>query len=245
MSKSRSRSNSVSVVTGGSHGIGAAIVDLLCDRGDRVVVFDVAVPDSKNARALYMQVDVADRSSVLGAFKNVDELVCSHEDCHLALLVNNAGITRDTLALRMSQADWESVIAVNMTGTFFCSQQALRRMVKQRYGYIVTMSSVVGMTGNAGQANYAASKAGVIALTKSLAQEYGSRAITVNAIAPGFIDTDMTCQLPESVKLDILKRIALGRFGTVRDVAQLVLFLSSGQADYITGQVFEVSGGLF
>ena len=159
--------------------------------------------------------------------------------------MNNAGVTRDTLAIRMNESDWDAVLDVNLKGTFFCSQQALKRMIKQPKSYIINISSIVGIHGNAGQANYAASKAGIIALTKTLAQEYASRNVLVNAIAPGFIQTSMTDKLPESAKQMALDHIALKRFGQPDDVANLIDFLTSERADYITGQTIELTGGMF
>jgi 3-oxoacyl-[acyl-carrier protein] reductase len=159
-------------------------------------------------------------------------------------LINNAGVTRDGLALRMSETDWNMPFDVNVKGAFLCSQQALKRMIKLPISYIINMSSIVGLYGNPGQANYAASKAALIGLTKSLAQEYAARNVLVNAIAPGFIQTAMTDALPEAIKQKALDHIPLKRFGQPADVANLVAFLTSGQADYLTSQLFVVSGGM-
>lgn len=230
-----------SIVTGGVQGIGRAIVEQLLARGDEVTVFDclpeadAAVAALVTRGAQYLRVDVASASSVEQGFA-----ACSAVD----LLVNNAGITRDGLAVRLKESQWDEVLAVNLKGAFLCSQQALKFMMKARSGTIINISSIVGLTGNAGQANYAASKAGLIGLTKSLAREYGKVGVRVNAIAPGFIATRMTDALSDAVKQTILERISLQRFGEAAEVASLVAFLSSGNADYITGEVIAIDGGL-
>lgn len=231
------------LVTGGVSGIGRAIVDVLCARGDSVTVFDCRLPSDPEVQALcqrginYIQVDVASLTSIEQGFS------CLHSGS-LTLLVNNAGITRDTLALRMTERMWDQVLDVNLKGAFFCAQHALKRMIKQPKSYIINISSIVGRIGNPGQANYAASKAGLMALTKTLAVEYASRNVLVNAIAPGFIDTSMTQSLSDTIKQKIYEHIPLKRFGSAEDVANVVAFLSSGQADYITGQIIEVTGGM-
>lgn len=230
------------LVTGGLRGIGRAIVDLLKARGDHVFVFDCLAPsdalvsDLVAQGVVYIQVNVASVESIKDGFSQLN--------VSLDVLVNNAGITRDTLALRMSEKDWDDVLDVNLKGTFFCTQHALKRMIKQPKSYVINVSSIVGRVGNPGQANYAASKAGIVALTKTLAAEYASRNVLVNAIAPGFIQTAMTDQLPETIKKNTLDHIPLKRFGQPDDIAQVVAFLSSGNADYITGQVIEVTGGM-
>ena len=239
-----------SLVTGGARGIGRAIALRLYKRGDRVIVFDCLHDTDHDVQTLrdlgitYISVDVSSSVSIKQAFE-CSELIDSQS---IDLLVNNAGITRDNLAIRMSEADWDLVLDVNLKGAFLCAQQVLKKMIKQHHeysnGYIINISSIVGLVGNPGQVNYAASKAGLIAMTKTLAQEYGSRSILVNAIAPGFIQTPMTDKLPDTVKQKTLERIPLKRFGTVDDIAHAVAFLSSGQADYITGQVIEITGGM-
>ncbi len=238
----------VSIVTGGSQGIGASIATMLSKRGDYVFVLDCVPPhvDKQNHanNIEYLQTNVSQADSVKQAFAHLDSFLQENKDYQLALLVNNAGITRDGLVIRMSEEDFDAVIAVNLKGTFLCAQQALMRMVRQRSGSLINISSVVGLTGNPGQANYAASKAGIIGFTKSLAHEYGNRGIRINAIAPGFIETPMTKGLPQETKDAVIKRTALKHLGVPEDVAKLVLFLSSDDASYITGHVFDISGGL-
>lgn len=235
------------LVTGGVQGIGRAIVDMFLERGDTVFVFDYVSPDDERVEALiasgvfYVQVDISFVDSIKLGFAKLFELL---GDRPLDILVNNAGITRDMLALRLSEQDWDAVLDVNLKGAFFCTQQALRRMAKQEKSYVINISSVVGIVGNPGQINYAASKAGLIAVTKTLAKEYASRNILVNAIAPGFILTRMTEKLSERVKEKALEHIPLKRFGKPCDVAHLISFLTSGNADYITGQVIPLDGGM-
>lgn len=243
-----------SLITGGLGGIGQGIIQQLVARGDRLFVFDhISHTDERVTvlRALgvhYMSVDVSDVASIQRGFVEVDMLLAGQS---LHLLVNNAGVTKDTLALRMQESDWDSVLDINLKGSFFCAQQALVRMIKApainargTKGYIINMASVVGLRGNPGQANYAASKAGLIALTKTLAAEYAGRNILVNALAPGFVQTSMTSALSTVVQEQILQRIPLKRFGTTEDIAHMVDFLSSGNADYITGQVISIDGGM-
>jgi len=230
------------IVTGGASGIGRAIVAYVKQQGDTPIVIDCLAPDHeavtllKAQNIVYLRADVSSGDSVKEAFSCIDRI---------DVLVNNAGIARDGLALRLSESDWDTVLAVNLKGAFLCSQQALKRMIRQDKSYIINISSIVGLHGNPGQANYAASKAGLIALTKTLAQEYASRNIMVNAIAPGFIKTPMTERLSLEVQENILARIALKRFGTPEDIAYLISFLISGHADYITGQVISLDGGMF
>lgn len=239
----------VAIVTGSARGIGRAIALKLFEQGATIVINDVgdAAPAEELARLMK---EKGGRSAVvLADVSKQDEVAKLIEKAaadfgRLDILVNNAGITRDQLLLRLSEEDWDKVLNVNLKGAFLCTKAALRHMVKQRWGRIVNIASIVGVTGNAGQANYAAAKAGLIALTKTCAKEVASRGITVNAIAPGFIDTDMTRRLPENLKQEILKQIPLGSFGTPEDVAQAVAFLVSEEARYITGQVLRVDGGL-
>lgn len=238
------------LVTGGVRGIGREIVQQLVARGDTVFVFDVIDTYAPEVEALsaagvgYCVVDVRSKNSIDNGFCALDSWLQHQGACGLSLVVNNAGITRDNLALRMSLDDWQSVLDINLTGAFLCSQYALKRMIRQSISYIISISSIVGRTGNKGQVNYAAAKAGLNAMTKTLALEYASRNILVNAIAPGFIATAMTDTLSEQVRDGIKAMIPLQRMGTPADVASVVCFLSSGNADYITGQVIEVSGGL-
>lgn len=243
------------LVTGGLQGIGRAIVDHLHARGDKLYVFDcidataLVVQELTAQGIVYIQVDVADTSSIKAGFEQLYAQLDAQRENQtgsgaLEVLVNNAGITRDALALRMSELDWDIVLDVNLKGSFFCAQQALKRMVKQSQSYIINISSIVAQIGNPGQANYAASKAGLCALTKSLALEYASRNILVNALAPGFIQTTMTDKLTDHIKQEILQKIPLKRFGSSNDIAHCVAFLTSGDADYITGQVIAINGGM-
>jgi 3-oxoacyl-[acyl-carrier protein] reductase len=187
-----------------------------------------------------MRLDVSNSEEVKKIFGEMRK-----EFSRIDILVNNAGITRDGLVLRMKEEDWDSVIAVNLKSVFLCSKEALKDMSQQRYGRIVSISSVAAFMGNPGQANYGASKAGIVGLTKTLAKEYASRGITVNAVAPGFIQTAMTDVLPEKVKEEVKKQVPLARFGTVEDVAHAVIFLASPDSGYITGHVIHVNGGMY
>jgi 3-oxoacyl-[acyl-carrier protein] reductase len=195
--------------------------------------------ESKNVKSIAVTANVASAAEVN---KLVEQALSSFG--HVDILVNNAGITKDNLLMRMSEADWDLVLSINLKGAFLCTQAVIRHMMRQRWGRIVNIASVVGITGNAGQANYAASKAGLIGLTKTTAREVASRGITVNAVAPGFIDTGMTQKLPENVRQEFLKQIPVGYLGLPRDVAHAVVFLVSEEAHYITGQVLNVNGGL-
>ncbi len=239
----------VALVTGGSRGIGRAIAMTLAKHGADVAINyagNTAAAEAVKAeieamgrRAILCQCSVADSEAVASMVKDVVK-----ELGRLDILVNNAGITRDGLIMRMKYDDWDAVLATNLKGVFNCSKAVMRPMMKQKGGKIVNMASVVGEMGNAGQANYAAAKAGVIGLTKSLAKEVASRDITVNAVAPGFIATDMTSVLTDEQKAEMEKTIPLGRQGLPQDVANAVLFLVSEDAAYITGQVLNVDGGM-
>jgi len=238
------------IVTGGLGGIGQSIVQTLAARGDRIFIIDyVAATDPRVAlvskhNISYIQADLASAQSIKTGFQQIFSLLDQQQSSSLDILINNAGVTADTLALRMTEEAWDRVLDINLKGTFLCCQQALKRMIKAPTSYIINMSSIIGIRGNAGQVNYAASKAGLIALTKSLSQEYAGRNVLINAIAPGFIQTPMTEKLPESVKQKALEYIPLRRFGIPADVAHVVAFLTSGNANYITGQVIEVTGGM-
>jgi 3-oxoacyl-[acyl-carrier protein] reductase len=236
----------VALITGGAQGIGLAIAATLHQAGAVVIIGDLDEAKAKEAaaglggEAASIRLNVADEGDVKQA---TAQLLSERQ--RIDILVCNAGITRDNLLLRMKPEEWESVLAVNLHGTFYCIKQVLPAMTKQRYGRIVTISSIVGVMGNAGQANYAASKAAVIGLTKSVAREYASRNVTANAVAPGFIDTVMTQRLSESVRRQLQEQIPLARLGTPQDIAAAVKFLVSDDAAYITGQVLHVNGGMW
>ncbi|MFQ5931382.1 MAG: 3-oxoacyl-[acyl-carrier-protein] reductase [Nitrospiraceae bacterium] len=238
----------VAIVTGAAQGIGRAIAEALARDGADIVVADldpgrsqetVAAITKLGRRAVNVKVNVAEWNDV----KNMTDQVL--KDCgKIDILVNNAGVTRDGLLVRMKEEDWNLVLQVNLHGTFHCTKAVLQPMTKQRSGRIVNIASIVGAMGNVGQANYAASKAAVIGFTKSVAREYASRMVTVNAVAPGFIDTAMTQGLQQEVRDTLLKQIPLGRLGQPGDVAEAVRFLASEEAGYITGQVLHVNGGM-
>ena len=239
--------NKVAIVTGAARGIGKAIARRLSQAGAAVAICDLmegisATAEelrSGGANILSLQVDVTDMEAVESMVQTtIDSLG------RVDILVNNAGIVRDALLVRMKESDWDAVIAVNLKGAFNCIKAVARPMMKQRYGKIVNLSSVMGLTGNVGQANYSASKAGIIGLTKSAAKELGRRGVTVNAIAPGFIMTKMTESLPEDQRKNALDNIPLGFLGSPEDVANVAAFLVSDSARYITGQVIQVDGGL-
>lgn len=239
----------VAVVTGASQGIGRETALALAEAGAKVAVAarnesklqalaeEIA---SKGAVAFALKMDVADADQVKAGFKAVLD-----KFGRIDILVNNAAITRDGLAVRMKQEDWDAVIRTNLTGAHLCIQQALGAMMRARAGRIINIASVVAQTGNAGQANYVAAKGGLIGLTKAVAMEIASRNVTVNAVAPGFIESPMTDVLPEKVKEQLKARIPLGRMGTARDVAAAIVFLASEEAGYITGHVLDVNGGMY
>ena len=238
----------VAIVTGASQGIGRETALVLAEAGAKVVV--AARNEEKLAalvngiasgggEAFALKLDVADADQVKAGFKQIIE-----KFGRLDILVNNAAVTRDGLAMRMKKDDWDAVLQTNLTGAHLCIQQALPTMMKARTGRIINISSVVAQSGNAGQANYVAAKAGLIGLTKAIAIEIASRGITVNAVAPGFIETPMTDVLPDKVKQELKVRIPLGRMGSPRDVASAIVFLASDEAGYITGHVLNVNGGM-
>ena len=238
----------VAVVTGASQGIGRETALALAEAGAKVVVaarneeklvaLAGAIADA-GGEAFALKMDVADAEQVKAGFKQVIE-----KFGRLDILVNNAAVTRDGLAMRMKKDDWDAVLQTNLTGAHLCIQQALPTMMKVRAGRIINISSIVAQMGNAGQANYVAAKAGLIGLTKAIAIEIASRAITVNAVAPGFMETPMTDVLPDKVKEELKVRIPLGRMGSARDVAAAIVFLASDEAGYITGHVLNVNGGM-
>jgi 3-oxoacyl-[acyl-carrier protein] reductase len=238
----------VAVVTGASQGIGRDTALALAQAGAKVAVAArseeklaalVTEIEAAGSTALAVKMDVADADQVKAGFKQVIE-----KFGRLDILVNNAAITRDGLSMRMKQDDWEAVLKTNLTGAHLCIQQALSSMMRARAGRIINISSVVAQSGNAGQANYVAAKAGLIGLTKAIAIEIASRNITVNAVAPGFIETPMTDVLPDKVKEELKTRIPLGRMGSAREVAAAIVFLASDEAGYITGHVLNVNGGM-
>lgn len=233
--------NRTAFVTGASRGIGLACAKALAAAGAKVVLaardtarLEAASQEIPNSS--FVELDLSSPDSIKQAFAKSGKI---------DILVNNAAITKDGLALRMKKEDWDAVLATNLTGAFLCIQQVLHAMMKERWGRIINISSIVGETGNPGQANYVASKAGLIGLTKALAQEMGSRNITINAIAPGFIETDMTNALSEDLKSNMLAHIPLKRFGKPEDIAAAVKFLAGEESSYITGQILNVNGGMY
>ncbi len=247
MQSDRPLDGDIALVTGASRGIGAAIADALAERGARVVG---TATSEAGAAAIGARLaafggegrvlDVTDAAAVEAL---IEDIGARHGS--LSILVNNAGITRDNLLLRMKEDDWQAILDTNLSSVFRTSKAVLRGMMKARKGRIVNIASVIGVTGNAGQANYAAAKAGIIAFSKSLAREVGSRGITVNVVAPGFIDTDMTRGLPEAAREAMLTQIALGRLGEPADIARAVAFLAGPDAAYITGETLHVNGGMY
>ncbi len=239
----------VAMVTGGAQGIGRAVAMKLAGAGAHVIIVDTLTDaatatakeiEALGRKALPLHCNVADAGEVETMVKKAQESFPT-----IDILVNNAGITRDNLLMRMDEKDWDLVLAVNLKGPFLITKQVSMVMMRQRYGRIVNVASVVGLMGNAGQVNYASSKGGLVAFTKSVAKELASRNITCNAVAPGFIETPMTGKLQEKVRESYIKAIPLGRFGSADDVANTILFLSSDAAGYITGQVIGVDGGMF
>ncbi len=241
--------NQIALVTGASRGIGAAIAQTLGKQGAIVIGTATSQGGAENIEAalsaagikgMGLALDVNDAAQVESVLKQVNEKFGD-----VSILVNNAGITRDTLLMRMKDEDWDAVISTNLKSVYRMSQAVLRPMMKARTGRIISISSVVSHMGNAGQTNYAAAKAGMTGFTKSLAAEVGSRGITVNCVAPGFIETDMTAELPEEIKQQMLARIPLGRLGSVDEIAATVAFLASPAAGYITGETIHVNGGMY
>ena len=239
----------VALVTGGGRGIGRAVALELGKRG-----FDVAVNYNASAeaaaalceelaalgaRAAAFKADVSKPEDVSALFKAIEESLGT-----VLVLVNNAGITRDNLLMRMKESEWSDVVAANLNSVFYCTKEAIRGMMKARWGRIVSIASVVGLIGNAGQSNYSATKAGIIGFTKSVAREYAAKGITANAVAPGFIETDMTSALKENIRSAMLEQIPAGRMGNAEDVARTVAFFASDESEYLTGQVLAVDGGM-
>jgi len=239
----------VALVTGGARGIGKSISLRLAREGVNIAVADVMLDaaqetakelEGMGVKAMAVEMNVSSGESVAAAIKKV-----AADMGRIDILVNNAGITRDGLIMRMKEEDWDAVLSINLKSVFLCSKEIFRTMSKQRYGRIVNIASVVAFMGNAGQANYSASKAGMMGLTKTTAREYASRGITVNAVAPGFIITAMTDKLSDDVKQAMMANIPLGEFGTAEDVAEAVCFLASPASKYITGQAIHVNGGMY
>jgi 3-oxoacyl-[acyl-carrier protein] reductase len=239
----------IALVTGAAQGIGRDIALALAEDGADVAICDVNLEaaqktasdiEAKGRKSLALKANVAASAEVTAM---IDQIV--EKFGRIDILVNNAGITRDGLIIRMKDEDWDLVLSINLKGSFLCTKSALKYMTKQRSGTIINIASIVGAMGNAGQANYVASKAGLIGLTKTIAREYANRGITANAVAPGFIDTAMTKALSENVRAELAKQIPMGKLGTPEDVANAVRFLASPWASYITGQVIHVNGGMY
>jgi len=237
------------LVTGGARGIGKAIAENFAKKGAHLVIADISLSSAEETareiaatgvRTLALGLDVSKSGDVTATFEKIIK-----EFGRIDAVINNAGITKDGLILRMKEEDWDAVININLKGVFLCSKEAVKLMVKQRYGRIVNIASVVAFIGNPGQANYSASKAGIVGLTRTIAAEYASRGVTVNAVAPGFIATAMTEALPDNIRQEMLKSIPVGKFGSVDDVANAVAFLASPDNGYVTGQVIHVNGGMY
>ena len=240
---------SSALITGAAQGIGKSVAIGMAREGANVAIADVNIDKAEitaeeirkfGVKSLAIKLNVSSQDEVINAFETFTK-----EFGRLDILVNNAGITRDGLLIRMKEEDWDAVLNINLKGTFLCSKEAVKIMSKQRSGKIINISSVVAFTGNPGQANYSSSKAAVIGLTKTIAREYASRGIRVNAVAPGFIQTAMTDALPEKVKDEMKSSIPLGQFGVPDDITNAVIFLSSKESDYITGQVLHINGGMY
>ncbi len=240
----------IAVVTGGARGIGKKISETFLKEGASVYIFDVISEEGEKTadgfrktygedKAEFLKVDITDEPCVEKAIEDIIS-----KKGKIDILVNNAGITRDNLIIRMSLEDWKKVIDINLTGAFICSKYAAKYMIKARSGKIVNISSIVGVHGNAGQSNYSSSKAGIIGLTKTLARELAGRNVLVNAIAPGYIETEMTAKLSDEIKEKLMQQIPVKRLGNVDDIANAVLFLASSESDYITGTVMSVDGGM-
>ncbi len=242
-------SGKIALITGAAQGIGKAIALLFAQNGADIIVADIHLEKAQETakeiqtigqRAMAIKVDVANLNDVEQMVQSILERFGQ-----IDILINNAGIARDKLILRMTEEDWDAVLNINLKGTFICTKVAIKPMAKRRYGKIVNIASVVGLMGNVGQANYAASKAGVIGFTKTIAREFAQRGINVNAIAPGYIETPMTDAIPEKVKEEMKRRIPMERLGRPEDVAEGALFLVSEASSYITGQVLNVNGGIY
>lgn len=241
--------NKVALITGGSRGIGKEIALELSKNGVNIAISYINNEEmartvieqvrKNGVKGIMVKANVSKEEEVLYMIKTIEEELGS-----IDILVNNAGVTKDNLLIRMKTEEWDEVIDVNLKGTYLCTKAVTRSMMKKRYGKIINITSIVGITGNPGQGNYSASKAGVIGFTKSMAKELASRGIRVNAIAPGFVETDMTEVLKEDIKEEMLKTIPLKRFGNPKDIANLAVFLSSCNSDYITGQIISVDGGM-
>jgi len=237
------------LITGAAQGIGKAVAMGMAKEGANVAIADVNIESAQSTaqevsalgvKSIALKLDVSNQENVINAFKTF-----TGEFGSLDILINNAGITRDGVLLRMKEEDWDAVLNINLKGSFLCSKEAIKIMGKQRFGKIISISSVVAFMGNPGQANYSSSKAALIGLTKTIAKEYASRGIRANAVAPGFIQTAMTDVLSDEVKDEMKKAIPLGQFGTPEDVTNAVIFLASKEGDYITGQVIHVNGGMY